>query len=29
MTTGSSLRLGESVLGGVVLGLGLFIAFET
>jgi putative tricarboxylic transport membrane protein len=29
MTTGSSLRLGESVLGGAVLVLGLFIAFET
>jgi putative tricarboxylic transport membrane protein len=29
MTTGSSLRLGESVLGGAVLALGLFVAFET
>ena len=29
MTTGSSLRIGEAILGGVVLGLGLFIAFET
>ena len=29
MTTGRSLRLGEAVLGGVVLALGAFIAFET
>ena len=29
MTTGSSLRIGEAILGGVVLGLGLFIAIET
>ena len=29
MTTGSGLRIGEAILGGVVLGLGLFIAFET
>ena len=29
MTTGSSLRIGEGILGGVVLGLGLFIAIET
>jgi putative tricarboxylic transport membrane protein len=29
MTTGRSLRLGEAVLGGVVLALGLFIAIET
>ena len=29
MTTGSGLRIGEAVLGGVVLGLGLFIAIET
>ena len=29
MTTGSSLRIGEAILGGVVLGLGLFIAVET
>ena len=29
MTTGKSLRVGEAILGGVVLGLGLFIAVET
>jgi putative tricarboxylic transport membrane protein len=29
MTTGVGLRIGEAVLGGVVLGLGLFIAIET
>ena len=29
MTTGWGLRIGEAVLGGVVLGLGLFIAIET
>ena len=29
MTTGRSLRIGEAILGGVVLGLGLFIAIET
>jgi putative tricarboxylic transport membrane protein len=29
MTTGLGLRVGEAVLGGVVLGLGLFIATET
>jgi hypothetical protein len=29
MTTGRSLRLGEAVLGGVVLALGLFVAVET
>jgi putative tricarboxylic transport membrane protein len=29
MTTDRSLRLGEAVLGGAVLALGLFIAFET
>jgi putative tricarboxylic transport membrane protein len=29
VTTGRSLRIGESVLGGGVLALGLFIAFET
>ena len=29
MTTGRSLRIGEAVLGGGVLVLGLFIAFET
>ena len=29
MTTGSGLRIGEAILGGVVLGLGLFISFET
>jgi putative tricarboxylic transport membrane protein len=29
MTTGQSLRVGEAVLGGGVLALGLFIAFET
>src|SRR5262245_16038715 len=29
MTTARSLRLGEAVLGGVVLALGLFIATET
>ncbi len=29
MTTGSALRIGEAILGGVVLGLGLFIAIET
>lgn len=29
MTTGRSLRIGEAVLGCVVLGLGLFIAVET
>ena len=29
MTTGWSLRIGEAVLGAVVLGLGLFIATET
>ena len=28
-TTGQSLRLGEAVLGGVVLALGLFVAVET
>jgi len=29
MTTGLGLRIGEAVLGGVVLGLGLFVAIET
>ena len=29
MTTGRSLRVGETILGGGVLALGLFIAFET
>jgi putative tricarboxylic transport membrane protein len=29
MTTGWGLRIGEAVLGGVVLGLGLFVAIET
>jgi putative tricarboxylic transport membrane protein len=29
MTTGLGLRVGEAVLGGVVLGLGLFVAIET
>ncbi len=29
MTTGRNLRIGEAVLGGGVLALGLFIAFET
>src|SRR5262245_6467995 len=29
MTTGRSLRIGEGVLGGVVFGLGAFIAIET
>src|SRR5215208_4808733 len=29
MTTGWGLRIGEAVLGGVVLGLGLFIGIET
>lgn len=29
MTAGRSLRVGEAVLGGLVLGLGLFIAIET
>ena len=29
MTTGRSLRVGEAALGGGVLALGLFIAFET
>jgi putative tricarboxylic transport membrane protein len=29
MTTGRSLRVGESILGGVVLGLGLFIVGQT
>jgi putative tricarboxylic transport membrane protein len=29
MTTGRNLRLGEAALGGGVLALGLFIAFET
>ncbi len=29
MTTSSSLRIGEAILGAVVLGLGLFIAVET
>ena len=29
MTTGRSLRIGESVLGGLVLALGLFVAVET
>ena len=29
MTTGRGLRIGEAVLGGVVLGLGLFVAIET
>ena len=29
MTTGRSLRLGEAVLGGGVLAMGLFVAFET
>ena len=29
MTAASSLRIGEAILGGVVLGLGLFIAIET
>ncbi len=29
MTTGWGLRIGEAVLGAVVLGLGLFIATET
>ena len=29
MTTGQSLRIGEAILGLVVLGLGLFIAIET
>lgn len=29
MTTGRSLRIGEAVLGGVVLALGLFVAIET
>ena len=29
MTTGWGLRIGEAVLGAVVLGLGLFIAIET
>ena len=29
MTTGRSLRVGEAVLGGGVLALGLFVAFET
>ncbi len=29
MTTGSGLRIGEAILGGVVLGLGLFITYET
>ncbi len=29
MTTGRSLRIGEAVLGGLVLFLGLFIAYET
>ena len=29
MTTGRSLRIGEAILGTVVLGLGLFVAIET
>ena len=29
MTTGRGLRIGEAVLGGVVPGLGLFVAIET
>jgi putative tricarboxylic transport membrane protein len=29
MTTGRSLRIGEAILGGLVLFLGLFIAYET
>ena len=29
MTTGRSLRIGEAVLGGVVFGLGAFVAIET
>lgn len=29
MTTARSLRVGEAILGGVVLGLGLFVAVET
>ena len=29
MTSGWGLRIGEAVLGGVVLGLGLFVAIET
>jgi putative tricarboxylic transport membrane protein len=29
MTTGTSLRVGETVLGGGVLALGLFVAFQT
>jgi putative tricarboxylic transport membrane protein len=29
MTTGRSLRIGEAILGGLVLVLGLFIAYET